>query len=309
MRQRTSLPEETDALLRACWALAEMLFNLRQSSREGRSPDEELLGSAVQSCWELCDLFREGWTQIRPERGTPRPSQTTFPVQSSYKSSSRGSETQSSSGRSIRHLENKLVSKDPPPETPTTIIDDATSATSSPDSAVAPNILVLGPSKSNNGGSQRGTHHDRWSSNASVLSGYSESASSQRTSSTATAGSDDAHLTRLRYLLLKAGMNTGYSRMTGERLPGWVNNLPDTAFGTLPWQKKVFAYYKNLVVGDKSMLTVNGMPARRLGANEVAKSIKWLGASEKWAWMRDLYRLVFGFGVDEAERRGGSFQI
>jgi hypothetical protein len=97
--------------------------------------------------------------------------------------------------------------------------------------------------------------------------------------------------------------------MTGERLPAYVNKLPDTAFGTLPWQKKVFTYYKTLVVGDKSMLTVNGMPARRLGANEVAKSIKWLGASEKWAWMRDLYRLVFGFGIDEAERRGGSFQI
>lgn len=309
MKSRTSLPEETDALLRACWSLAEMLFNLRQSSREGKSPDEELLGSAVQACWELCDLFREGWTQIRPERGTPRPSQTTFPIHhSSYKSSSSRSDAQSSSGRSNKHLAESLIKNRPVPETPTTIFDDATTAASSPDSAVVPNILVLGPA-STGSNSVRGTHHDRWSSNASVLSGYSESASSQRTSSTATAGSEEAHLTRLRYLLLKAGMNTGFSRVTGERLPAYVNKLPDTAFGTLPWQKKVLTYYKTLVTGDKSMLTVQGMPARRVGANELAKSVKWLGNGEKWAWMRDLYRLVFGFGIDEAERKGGSFQV
>ena len=78
MKQRTHLGEETDALLRACWSLAEMLFSLRQNKREGKQADEELLGSAVQACWELCDLFREGWTQVRPERVTPRPSQTTF---------------------------------------------------------------------------------------------------------------------------------------------------------------------------------------------------------------------------------------
>jgi hypothetical protein len=78
MKQNSRLAEETDSLLRACWSLAEMLFSLRQNKRDGRKPDEELLGSAVQACWELCDLFREGWTQIRPDRGTPRPSQTTF---------------------------------------------------------------------------------------------------------------------------------------------------------------------------------------------------------------------------------------
>ncbi|KAL8958735.1 MAG: hypothetical protein Q9183_005778, partial [Haloplaca sp. 2 TL-2023] len=78
MKQRARLTEDTDSLLRACWSLAEMLFSLRQNKREAKAPDEELLGSAVQACWELCDLFREGWTQVRPDRGTPRPSQTTF---------------------------------------------------------------------------------------------------------------------------------------------------------------------------------------------------------------------------------------
>ena len=78
MKQKARMAEESDSLLRTCWSMAEMLFNLRQNRREGREPDEELLGSAIQSCWELCDIFREGWTSIRPERGTPRPSQTTF---------------------------------------------------------------------------------------------------------------------------------------------------------------------------------------------------------------------------------------
>ncbi|KAI6849262.1 hypothetical protein KC332_g7510 [Hortaea werneckii] len=247
MKQRTSLPQETDALLRACWSLAEMLFNLRQSTREGTAADEELLGSAVQACWELCDLFREGWTQIRPERGTPRPSQTTFqptsPPQNPFNLSSNRSEPRSNSSMSNRQYHDApsgpagsaavIV-----PETPTTIFDDTTSsAASSPDSVTVPNILVLGPASSNStshhgssSSSRRaGHHHERWSSNASVLSGYSESVTSQRTSSTATAGKkkrtqpsssaaassaeeEEAHLTRLRYLLLKAGMQTGYPR-------------------------------------------------------------------------------------------------
>ncbi|EMC98579.1 hypothetical protein BAUCODRAFT_374564 [Baudoinia panamericana UAMH 10762] len=317
MKQRTSLPQETDALLRACWSLAEMLFNLRQSNKEGKAPDEELLGSAVQSCWELCDLFREGWTQIRPERGTPRPSQVTFKTNSfpptqqqlPYKAPSI-SEVRSNSSMSNRQYHDApaapLV-----PETPTTIFDDSTSAASSPDSGNIPHILVLGPAgpASSSGGSQRGgSHHDRWSSNASVLSGYSEG-SSRQSSSTATATSEEAHLARLRYLLLKAGMHTGYSKTSGEPLPTHVTDLPANAFGTLPWQIKVLEFYKKLVLGDKSMLTVHQMPARRLTAVEVAKSVKWLGSSEQWAWMRDLYRLVFGFGIDDAASRGGGISV
>ena len=104
-------------------------------------------------------------------------------------------------------------------------------------------------------------------------------------------------------------MNIGYSRVSGQHLPNYVNSLPETAFGSLPWQKKVFTYYKTLVLGDKTILTAHSLPSRRIGANELAKSIKWLGNGEKWAWMRDLYRLVFGFGIDEAERKGGSLQI
>lgn len=312
MKQRTSLPQETDALLRACWSLAEMLFNIRQNTRDGKSADEELLGSAVQACWELCDLFREGWTQIRPDRGTPRPSQTTFP----HHTNSLTTGSVRSEGRSNSSLSNRQYHDAPtlPPETPTTIFDDTTTATSSPDSVNVPNILVLGPASNNSSNTslhRTPTHHDRWSSNASVLSGYSESASasSQRSSSTATASTDDAHLARLRYLLLKAALNTGFSRTSGQHLPTFVNTLPNNAFGTLPWQMKVLDFYRKLILTDKSMVAVQNLPSRRLGANEVAKSVRWLGRGEQWAWMRDLYRLVFGFGVDEAGGRGGAVQI
>ncbi|KAF2716279.1 hypothetical protein K431DRAFT_307923 [Polychaeton citri CBS 116435] len=303
MRQRTSLPQETDALLRACWSLAENLFNLRQNQREGKALDEDLLGSAVQACWELCDLFREGWTQIRPDRGTPRPNQTKFSAPSTIYSSSSRSDVRSNSSLSNRAYQDASTL---PPETPTTIFDDTASATDSPDSTNVPNILVLGPASKNG---RSAAHHERWSSNASVLSGYSESASSQRTSSTQTAGKEDQHLMRLKYLLLKAGMDTGFQRMNGQQLPQFVNGLPANAFGTMPWQVKVLTIYKKLVSNDRSMLQAHNLPSRRLGAVEVANSVNWLGNAESWAWMRDLYRLVFGFGIDEAERRGGHFQV
>lgn len=311
MKQRTSLPLETDSLLRACWSLAEMLFNLRQSKHEGRAEDEELIGSAVQACWELCDLFREGWSQVRPDRGTPRPSQTTFASSASYKSGSGRSNR--SAGRSTTSTLSSKKFHDTrsfPPETPVTVFDDTSTAESSPDSVTVPNILVLGPASSGTGSARGGSHHDRWSSNASVLSDYSESVtSSQRTSSTATAAAEETQLLRLRCLLLRAGMITGYTRTSGQPLPTYVRNLPDVAFGTMPWQMKVLGFYKKLVTNDKSMVTAHTLPTRRLGATEVAKSVRWLGSSEQWAWMRDLFRIVFGFGIDEAMGRNTHFTI
>lgn len=303
MKQRTSLPQETDALLRACWNLAEMLFNLRQSRREGRTPDEEQLGSAVQACWELCDLFREGWSQVRPDRGTPKPTQISF---SSHATSSTRSTERSNSSLSDRQYVDATAG--PVPETPTTIFDDTTAASSPDDSSSVPNILVLGPSTGPSY-NRSNTHLERWSSNASVMSGYSESASSQRTSSTATAGADETHLNRLRYLLIKAALNSGWSRSMGQQLPAYAQAMAKTAFGSLPWQMKIFGYYQKLVMNDKSMINAHAFPSRRISAPEMAKSVKWLGRNEQWAWMRDLYRIVFGFGIDEADRKGGAIQV
>jgi hypothetical protein len=77
---------------------------------------------------------------------------------------------------------------------------------------------------------------------------------------------------------------------------------------------KVWSIYQKLVVNDKSMGSAHKLPARRLGAVEAAKSVKWLGRNEQWVWMRDLYRLVFGFGIEEAggrerEGKGSSVQV
>lgn len=72
------------------------------------------------------------------------------------------------------------------------------------------------------------------------------------------------------------------------------------------------------------MAGIDSYPVRRLGAAEVAGSVVWLagkasgtgkggtggtgggGAGKQWAWMRDLYRVVFGFGVEEGERMRGT---
>lgn len=284
MKQRTSLPEETDSLLRACWNLAEMLFSLRQNNRENKPPDEELLGSAVQACWELCDLFREGWTQVRPDRGTPRPSVTTF-------AASLGASSRSASVSS--HSSNSQYRPPPSvPETPTTIYDDREEM--SPEEPT-PNILVLGPE------GVRTQTHTRWSSNSSNLSTYSET--SQRTSSTATAGREDPHLSKLKTLIVRAAMNIGYSRNMPQTLPAFVKALPSNSFGTAPWQLKLLESYRKLVIADPTLRAQAQLPSKRFTAAEVARAVQWMGRSEQFAWLRDLYRLVFGFFPDDAVTR------
>ncbi|KAF2839259.1 hypothetical protein M501DRAFT_933677 [Patellaria atrata CBS 101060] len=293
MKQRTSLPQETDSLLRACWSLAEMLFSLRQNKRDGKPADEELLGSAVQACWELCDLFREGWTQIRPDRGTPRPSQSTF--SSSYTSPFGSHMTPSE--RSSSQTESYHSAPSIPPETPTTIFDDSTSVGDlSPDEPNVPNILVLGPENSST------RTHNRWSSAASTLSGYSES--SQRTSSTATAGREDSRTVAVKGLILKAAQNAGFTRNSGNPLATFVKALPSNSFGTLPWQVKLLENYRKLVLSDPTLRgSPTNLPSRRFSAVDVARGVQQIGRSEQLSWLRDLYRNVFGFLPEDSPQR------
>ncbi|KAF2127996.1 hypothetical protein P153DRAFT_367910 [Dothidotthia symphoricarpi CBS 119687] len=307
MKQRTSLPEETDSLLHACWSLAEMLFSLRQNSRDAKDADEELLGSAIQSCWELCDLFREGWTQVRPERGTPRPSQYAF-------SNGPGSVTHSQiaysepyterSGRSSSMNESyhSAISarRNIPtmPETPTTIFDDREEF-SPADEPNVPNILVLGPEA----GMTR--THDRWSSASSNLSTYSDasgpSVKSIKSSSTATAGREDPNLIRLKGLIIKAAINTGYNRTSP--LPDFIRSLPLNTFGVLPWETQLFENYRKLVLTDPTMRTVHTQPPRRLTALEIGRSVQWMARSESFKWLRELYRTVFGNYPEDPSQR------
>ncbi|KAK4248021.1 hypothetical protein C7999DRAFT_40772 [Corynascus novoguineensis] len=324
MKQRSDLAEETDSLLRACWSLAEMLFSLRQNRRDGKAPDEELLGSAVQACWELCDIFREGWTQIRPDRGTPRPNQINFfaagPPYGLQSMGSHPADAARSNAGSRASLHSKRESLrslgdiDRPrqhpvvPETPVTEFEDTPV---SPDASpqMPPNILILGTSADSR--SDRG---GRWSSNASNLSSYSQS--SQRTSSTATTAAtvEDTNITRVKALIVKAAMNVGFNRDAAvangagaiASLQAFVKSLPTGSFGSLPSHTTLLQNYKNLVLADASFRSSAALPARgrRFTAAEIAKSVTWMTQrSAQYNFLRDLFRLVFGVQPDEVETR------
>jgi hypothetical protein len=281
MKQRSGLAEETDSLLRACWGLAEMLFSLRQNRHDGKEPDDALLGSAVQACWELCDLFREGWTQVRPDRGTPRPSQTTFQLPMQPVKSDRDRDTEDRS--------------DYVPPTPTTIDDDVAL---SPDDGPAPNIMVMAP---------EGNRSRQWSSNSSMRSGYSsKSKGSQGTSSTATTtAGEDVNLTRFKILIVKAAMISGFERNTSMSLSTYVKSLSTNAFGNAPWQVSLLDNYRKLVTTQPVLRAPVNLPPRRATATEIARSCIWMMRSGKHNWLRDLYRMVFGFQLEEAEMRAG----
>ncbi|KAI0594790.1 hypothetical protein F4775DRAFT_585928 [Biscogniauxia sp. FL1348] len=308
MKQRSELAEETNSLLRACWSLAEMLFSLGQNKRVGKAPDEELLGSAVQACWELCDIFREGWTQIRPERGTPRPSQMNFFTHNrDGETDGRASRQSNRSKReSLKREPGDKPRKAPPvPETPVTEFED-TPVSPESQSPHVPNILVLGTE------SQRG---GRWSSSASNLSSYSQS--SQRTSSTATTttAAEDVNITRVKVLILKAAMNVGFSRdsasadshgsnATAVSLQAFVKSLPTGSFGSLPAHTALLQSYKNLVAADSSFRQSLPPRGKRVPATDMAKGVSWMiMRSSQYSFLRELFKLVFGFHVEEAESR------
>jgi hypothetical protein len=274
-----------------------MLFSLRQNSRDGKPADEELLGSAIQACWELCDLFREGWSQVRPDRGTPRPTQYAF--SSSHSSVSRSNIAYSErSGRSSSvndSYHSAIASRmqtPMQPETPTTIFDDREEFSPAEEPNV-PNILVLGPEA----GMTR--THDRWSSASSNLSTYSDA--SIHTSSTATAGREDHNLIRLKGLIIKAAMQTGYNRQIP--LPDFLRALPSNSFGTIPWQSQLFDNYRKLVLTDPTLRTVHKQSPRRLTALEIGRSVQWLARSEQFKWLRELYRFVFGNYPEDTSQR------
>ena len=307
MKQRSDLARETDSLLEACWSLAEMLFSLRQNKREGKPADEELLGSAVQACWELCDLFREGWTQIRPDRGTPRPSQTTFTQAFQQAKQSQVAASFAHTSESFYESEDEDFGR-ANPETPTTVFEDTVQ--DSPDEGPVPNILVLGPSDQNNR-PQPGQHQPQWSSSSSNLSGYSQ-ASGHTTSSTSTIinpangqpNAEDARLTCLKLLIVKAAINTGFQRSSPTTLAAFVKSVPSNSFGTQPWQSQLLHDYKKAVASDPALR--NPGPVRRARAVDVARSVRWMvGSHGQYAWLKDLFRLVFGFHVEDAEGREG----
>ena len=310
MRQRSELVEETNHLLTACWSLAEMLFDIRQNKRDGKAPDEDLFAQAVQACWDLCDIFRDGWFQVRePERNTPRPGQTTFFHQGIDQSGreSRASTRSMHSKRSLKNgrTEEKPRKTVPVPETPVTEFEDTPISPEST-SPVMPNILVLGTVSENSRGG-------RWSSSASNLSSYSKSSARTSSTATTTALNEDANATRAKVLVLRAAMNLGFNRdnisdpKTGSAvLQKFVQALPPGSFGTSSSNNTLLSQYKNSVITDAFIPRHHTLPPRgqRVTAQEMAKAVyKMSMSSQRYAYLRELYEFVFQFPLEEVEKR------
>ena len=114
---------------------------------------------------------------------------------------------------------------------------------------------------------------------------------------------------RLKVLLLQAAMNLGYVRASSQTLPAFVKTLPSNSFGTEHWQIKLLDNYKKLILTDPTLLAVANLPSRRVSAMEIALAVQPIARSEQFAWLRDIYRLVFGlFPEDAASRTSATIQ-
>jgi hypothetical protein len=86
-----------------------------------------------------------------------------------------------------------------------------------------------------------------------------------------------------------------------------VKGLPTGSFGSLPSHAALLQNYKNLVLNDALLFRSSAsLPVRgkRFSAVEIAKSVSWMmvGRSQ-YSFLRDLFRLVFGVQLEDAETR------
>ena len=70
-----------------------------------------------------------------------------------------------------------------------------------------------------------------------------------------------------------------------------------------PWQMQLLEQYKKLVASDPAFR--NAGPVRRAGVREVARAVEWMVDSGQYGWLKDLFRLVVGFRVEDGGGRGG----
>lgn len=104
----------------------------------------------------------------------------------------------------------------------------------------------------------------------------------------------------------------GFNRDKGDgkngatSLQAFVKTLPTGSFGSLPNHANLLQNYKNLVQADTAFRSSASLPSKnkRVNATEVAKSVGWMMMrSGQYEFLRDLFRLVFGFPLEEAEGR------
>jgi hypothetical protein len=124
---------------------------------------------------------------------------------------------------------------------------------------------------------------------------------------------DDPNIMRLKTLVVKAALNVGFGRQSPTTLTAFVKTLPSTAFGTQPWQMKLFESYRKLVLndpilrGDHRTIIPN---ARRMTATEISRAVTWFARQEQFMWFKDLFRLVFNFAPEDAAgRKNAGIQI
>lgn len=138
---------------------------------------------------------------------------------------------------------------------------------------------------------------------------------SATTVSTVRTPSDDPTLILLKTLFVKAAImtNRGYTRASADSnlnsLPNFVKNLPENAFGNQSWQVAVLENYRKAIANDSGFrnLGVAGTIGERgrINAVEVARAVKGMTSCVYgFGWLRDLYRYVFGYYVEEALQAG-----
>lgn len=109
-------------------------------------------------------------------------------------------------------------------------------------------------------------------------------------------------------------MNIGFNRDSAasdgtggtSSLQTFVKSLPGGSFGPLPNQATLLQNYKNLVLADSAFRTSGSLPARgkRTTSADVAKSVLWMTShSGQYGFLRELFKLVFGFQLEDAENR------
>ncbi|KAF4553388.1 Hypothetical protein D9617_7g031150 [Elsinoe fawcettii] len=312
MKQRSYFPRDTDALLSACFALAASLYRLQHpvpDSYDDEQTEEELLTACLHAAFGLSDLLKESWSSSRAsERGTPRPTQSSFAPRTRGLTSSEG-RTSSLSNRTYHDApynpsfpapsypnSSSLTNPAPPlpPETPVTIFDDVTDS-SSPESAQPPNILVLGPdqqTRSRQQARRQGpAHHDRWSSNASSLSSYTDGRESRASNGTLNEN-EHRHLRVFKALLLRVAYDLGFDPGK-QTMVDWARGLRAEELGEGEERRRLLGLYRDLVAREELMAGVVVGRGERFAEEEVRGAVEWLvGKDQGWGWVWGLVRMV-----------------
>jgi hypothetical protein len=80
--------------------------------------------------------------------------------------------------------------------------------------------------------------------------------------------------------------------------------MPADSFGSLAWQLNLLDHYRKAVLADPGGFRELG-PPMRAGAVYVARAVTAMVQTGWYGWLRDLFRLVFGFYLEEAGGRKG----